>query len=64
MANSPSLLGLTTTCPNRHAALSNALSLPKYAIPLVSIVACCYFDAGQSDVQQAICLVGVSWPVG
>lgn len=56
--------GPVTACPNRHAALSNTLSLLKYAIPLVSIVACCYFDAGQLDVQQAICLVCVPWPVG
>ena len=28
--DSPSLLGLTTTCPNRHVALSNTLSLLKY----------------------------------
>jgi hypothetical protein len=57
-------VGPTTKCPNHHAALSNTLSLLKYAIPLVSIVACCYFDAGQPDVQQALCLVGASWPVG
>jgi hypothetical protein len=30
MVNSRSLLGLTTTCPNRHVALSNMLSLEKY----------------------------------
>ncbi len=40
MVNSPSLLGLTTTCPNHHVALSNTLSLLKNWCSLVATLTC------------------------
>ena len=40
MVKVPILLGRTTTCPNRHIALSNTLSLEKYWWSLVATLTC------------------------